>query len=447
MGYRQISVFSIVHIILVCNVYAKSYQNYDLEAYINQNPESDLSIDLSECSNIPLQELKSVAAGRSSITSSAIEFWYRHVKISKSLPTVVFLPGGPGSGSMGDFDGYPSLVELINNSLANIILIDPLGVGCNWIDPKNNSDSIKLASTENTATQIVSLIRKENLKNYYIYGHSYGTVLGTILTSKLNDHKELMKPKKLILEGVMGSAKTIASDYYGLNEVTNVVIKYDPDLNYLVQNLDKFPVQFPYDFWGSILGTSSRIIIYPEENWKIKEIAAEFRSGNSISVENSEYLEKSYAFFTSYNLDMNLSLIEDYTYHSIWCTEFSDFGSNKFLITITDGVLILSEKHKFKNPCATFPSTKNLYDSKDFQLSVPLIYIQGDMDTSTPLASAQYHYKSQLASHNISFLRIESDGHLPTSNRLQACIENVWEEIFRENANFENVLNTSGHCK
>lgn len=433
-----------VHSILICEAYPNSYYNIDLEDYVDRNPESDMSIQLSECENIPPKQLKSIT--NSMGVSPVGKFWYRFIKLSESLPTVIFLPGGPGSGSMGHFEGYSSLVKLIDEGSANIILIDPSGVGCNWINPEKNTNAIKKVSTEYTFNQIIAAIRNERLNDYYIYGHSYGTVLGTIVTSKLEKLPDLARPKKIILEGTMGSARTISEDYFGIDQVTNNIIQNDIDLRYLIQNLDKFPVHYPLEFWGSLLGTSSRLLMYPQDRWETKEIGAIFRRNETISSRLLKFLEDRYEFFVNFNFDLKTSLIEDYTYHSIWCTEFSNLGSNRLSISVANGKLVLTEKLNFENPCKNFPYKENFYDSNNFQLSTPIVYIQGDLDTSTPPSSAKYHYDNQLASKEKSFLVIKSDGHLPTSNRLEQCLEKLWQEIFSEINDFNKVLDNSGHC-
>lgn len=114
---------------------------------------------------------------------------------SANFPTVIFLPGGPGGTSIGTTkDQIPPEF--------GIILTDPRGVGCNRVKVKN---ARRFYSTTNFADDIAAIVSTLNLKNYILYGHSYGTVLATVTAvhiAQLN----LTKPTSVVLEGVVGNA-------------------------------------------------------------------------------------------------------------------------------------------------------------------------------------------------------------------------------------------------
>lgn len=107
---------------------------------------------------------------------SAGTFPYRYelsfVNKDPEATTAVYLPGGPGGGSIGETARFQE-----NFPTMNLVLIDPRGVGCNFQGP----DGFKLRqlSTEEHARDVLDVIKQLKLKNFIIYGISYGTVVGT----------------------------------------------------------------------------------------------------------------------------------------------------------------------------------------------------------------------------------------------------------------------------
>ncbi len=131
--------------------------------------------------------------------SSTFSYSYQIARLSKpGSPTIIFLPGGPGASSINTSDA--ALNQKFPDDFG-IILTDPRGVGCNsngWRSFPN-----EFYSTENFASDILAIIEKQGLDNYYIYGTSYGTVLATIVAQKIWQ-KHLVPPKAVVLEGTLG---------------------------------------------------------------------------------------------------------------------------------------------------------------------------------------------------------------------------------------------------
>lgn len=100
-------------------------------------------------------------------------YTFRYQCKSPKLPTIIYIPGGPGSGSINT---EKSTFKNIN---ANVILTDPRGVGRNktFFDfGGKNSD----LTTHLVAMDIIEIVNSfPETQRFIIYGHSYGTVVAT----------------------------------------------------------------------------------------------------------------------------------------------------------------------------------------------------------------------------------------------------------------------------
>ena len=118
------------------------------------------------------------------------EIWYKVIGTGDKTP-IVMLHGGPG------FTSY-SLTPLF--ALADdrqIIVYDQLSCG-----RSTNSTDTSLMNIESQLTDLKALLNKLNITNFYLYGHSYGTMLAVDYYFK-NENL----PKALILASPCMSTK------------------------------------------------------------------------------------------------------------------------------------------------------------------------------------------------------------------------------------------------
>lgn len=130
------------------------FKNQRLESEILSLPQgSKLKIALQSisqnCSSIT--NLASVRTARNrNVSSDSFDYYYEHQIIDSTLPTIVYLPGGPGGFSIG---------RSLNVGKANLIKIDPRGTGCNFDNGKYfSSDEV---STNYSADDILAVLKKE----------------------------------------------------------------------------------------------------------------------------------------------------------------------------------------------------------------------------------------------------------------------------------------------
>jgi len=134
------------------------------------------------------------------------QYYYQYIqKGDPSTPTIVVIPGGPGGKSIDDQPENPYFdwIQMLYGfpQKYNAILTDPRSIGCNQVNKNLPIDSF---SSQNVANDIVAIILKLNLKNYIIYGHSYGTVVATLL-GQLSSAGIIPKPRAIILSGTLGN--------------------------------------------------------------------------------------------------------------------------------------------------------------------------------------------------------------------------------------------------
>jgi proline iminopeptidase len=102
--------------------------------------------------------------------------WYR-INGTGTKPALVLLHGGPGSSSYG----LENLKELSNDR--PVIFIDQLGCG-----RSSRITDTSLMTIENYVEQLEQIRTALHLENFYLYGHSWGTMLGIDYYIKYPSH-------------------------------------------------------------------------------------------------------------------------------------------------------------------------------------------------------------------------------------------------------------------
>ena len=72
------------------------------------------------------------------------------------------------------------------------------------------------------------------------------------------------------------------------------------------------------------------------------------------------------------------------------------------------------------------------FDAGDWQLDVPIVYVQGTQDPATPYESARAHLMSQPHAHR-TFVTVAETGHLPLMGAIaESCGLELWDAILDE---------------
>ncbi len=155
-------------------------------------------------------------------TASAKSFSYHYKWLASSkrnAPLVIYIPGGPGGTSIGTVD--PRVATDYS-----LVLTDPRGSGCNDSPDLTKED----ISSEVIADDLIQLIKHLRPTNYMVHGHSYGTVVATILSTKIA-RENLPQPQGIFLEGVFGRYWDQRKEELGLTESwKQILLQISPQL-------------------------------------------------------------------------------------------------------------------------------------------------------------------------------------------------------------------------
>ena len=355
-------------------------------------------------------------------------FTYRYQHINRrSSETIVYIPGGPGQAGIQD-------VEEITEKYPkdkNIILIDPRGVGCNshdfWL---KNRD---LLTTETHAADIASLVAHLKLKNYVFYGISYGTVAATVAAHTAEAYG--FKPTAVLLEGVLDAsfsdARDVTNEYKRQFEL---LLKRQPQIGMFLS--EDRPLGYEQWQWSRFINWG---LIYGSEY--LESLMVGYLAGQMDIYEFRKYFELIISNDDD-NKDPFKQKNEENFYQAIGCQEIFIF-SNEYL-TFDRGHAVFQEAKRSELPCYQNPIVRP-YDSRDFQLTSRLYYLQGSDDPATPHHKALNHYENQTKTPFKDFISVKGGGHNPFGFKLEDCREGIWQNIFAGRS-VKALVGADGEC-
>lgn len=293
-------------------------------------------------------------------------YTFRYLCKDPNFINLIFIPGGPGSGSI---DG-----ELLNYKELdiNLVLSDPRGVGRNF-NFYNEGGTTSEINSALVADDIMSILEQFTEENKFaIYGTSYGTVIATILGSKLEKAHNNLKNRvhSIILDGTLAKSMDTQEQVNGLNEVFELMLQF---YSYRLddENIRKF----------------NQNLNYIENKNYSKSLAALL----SASLSNAFDCLLNCTLSEIDQLEMNINSRE------LGALEFYNIIVCKEQIFRGKTFNIKFEKRKFmpddSKPanCSNIEESIKSYDSAEFQIHKPIIYISGLLDPRTS-SRKQYQF-------------------------------------------------------
>jgi len=340
-------------------------------------------------------------------------FKYINITSSTETTTIINLPGGPGEHSIedGSKDWFPKF---------NAIFIDPRGVGCNS-DLKQDLPE-GFFTTENLSSDVLAVIQALRLKNYIILGTSYGTIWSTVVASRASSG-EATPPKAVALIGTAG--KAILDPYKGLIENwEEVKHKLSPNIKVMLQQ-DALPFNLSGKYWG--------IFIVAELSKGHSSLLERLQALASTSDERKQKLKNEIeALGKAVYPDIPYPIsFENILYQDIWCSEIGETDNTD--LELIKGKLVGPIYPHFCDGHSLF----NPFDSKDWQMNVPIYYFQGGQDPLTYPELAQYHFEHQ--SSERYFVFNPKGGHLPMYD-VSDCWNTILDLIDTHDENFAQTL-------
>jgi len=327
-----------------------------------------------------------------------------------SAPTVIYLTGGPGQTGIAEERGPSNIPPAYT-----VIQTDLRGVGCNapqTVDhyPEEFYDSVFFAS------DILTIVQQLGLKNYILYGVSYGTLLATV-TASTAETEGITPPVAVVLEGVLGKPfndeaeieETFQSEWRALRD------RLPEDVQTQLLSATP-PLGLGADDWGAAISTMLTVGTFEApysfaESWLL-DLSAEAQS------QDREALRKLVLELAASPVDrFGLRLHNLVVCHEIAETDFTS-------LTLRGGELV---------PSATYCTDVRLdrpYAARDWAITKPIYYFSGKKDPNTPSWQAQAHFDAEVTAPR-ELVSVPDAGHQPLAFNLDDCAVPLWAAMAR----------------
>jgi pimeloyl-ACP methyl ester carboxylesterase len=328
-----------------------------------------------------------------------------------TAPLLIMIPGGAGVPSIGL---TPS--GAIFPATFNVIYTDVRGVGCN-ANPDNPFTSDAL-TTDYFSRDVLSIVQILGLKNYILYGVSYGTVQATVMTH-LAQNAGIQLPHALILEGVLGSWWLRAKDTSDYNKEWNKAKDLLP-ANVVNAFQDASPYGISSSDWLTLLTETLNEGATPERrgnstvSYLLPLGTDATRPAALIAIQKK--IAQIRASFAPETVRLATTL---------HCTETAGSIYQKMLM---QGEIVSPGP----NLCEQFAlSFVHPYDSAQHPVQgVPTYYFEGSEDPDTSPENALYHYTNQTLTDRL-FVLVWGAGHPALSKTLyqRGCTPAIYTAI------------------
>jgi pimeloyl-ACP methyl ester carboxylesterase len=353
-------------------------------------------------------------------------FRYLHEPSQPRKPTVIYIPGGPGFGSLR-WAHTPEGLEAMREDLGlpegfGLLLHDPRGVDCG--SPKKGFFADGELRTELMAGDLKRVIQALRIKNPILYGHSYGTVVATHLAVSG------LAPKAVVLAGVVGKAS-----WGGESSVYKMVQqewqRFKPRLPLEASRRLALPSPLGIDpaTWGAAIesGLTTAAFLRDGESWSyellelLSSLAAnDPKADEAVGARIRSLGEGSFAQFrTAARTDSDGERV----YQRIYCNELADSEYDSQLVNGEIGAIPgsdLCEGSRMLEP----------YDSARYRIQAPIFYFNGTGDPATALSDAAYHFERQQAPRHL--VSIQDGGHHNLGSFFGDCVDAFWKGMLAE---------------
>lgn len=353
--------------------------------------------------------------------SRTFDYKYRYIPAradSLTAATVIVLPGGPGQAGIPNAEGLFPLGAIPPQY--NRVYTDPRGAGCNAVVAEIDSTALR---TDFLARDVIGIIHTLGLRNYVIYGASYGTVLATTV-AHLIERDSLPKPTAVVLEGVVGRAFPSFASY-----MQQFTAEWDRVRRGLPGSWPErlaaaqLPMGYSAEAWGGFAFATIILGDFPDapisgsylhyllgvldRNAEAKVRGAPLTAGDSGAM---RYIDSRMQVFGSGVL-----------FRAIGCAEL--WGEWR------TGRVLRAGRLEAYGPNVCPPGGKSrAYDAATLPVTVPIYYFQGPHDPASGLAGARYHFDVQTRAPR-TFVLVDSASHAPLTGGLKSCAPAIWFEM------------------
>ena len=348
--------------------------------------------------------------------------------------TIVFIPGGPGQATIDDLDPATMDQDFPSPKGAEVIQIEPRGVGCNQAELANYP--VEIYSTDSFAEDALSIIRGLGLKDYVIYGASYGTMVATTLAAKIEHTRDVPKPRAVVLTGLVGKpwpightqdedfarewehykATAPASAQAGLH----LLIDQENALGYGSGQWAGF---IRYNISNGLMFTSAT----PKHllTSRLEKIGA----GDPAALAD---LRK----FMGTPKPGPKPVVNSELFMQIACTELSP--APEHTLSLEHGRFVVT--YGKTNRCAGRALTRAWY-AKDYPFTAPIFYFQGAHDPASPIWGMDAHFAAERNAPRYALVATYG-GHGALYTSYLQCKDALWASILAQGAGFRRAAAT-----
>ncbi|MEZ0391731.1 MAG: alpha/beta fold hydrolase [Pseudobdellovibrionaceae bacterium] len=355
-----------------------------------------------------------------------VPYKFKYRPAQNGAPTVVYIPGGPGGSST-----QINMSEAYNiPKNFGVIQTDPLFVGVN--QNKDMNSFRNTTHSEQVAKDIELALKSVGASDVIVFGVSYGTVPGTILASQLSQQGKA--PRAVILDGTAGKSLTNAQAIQGFaKEWSLLTAKVDSGVVAAFNQLIKRMIQ-RHQITAEEMGTILQLTMMQRKDSRGESL---WEPLLQLAVDNPKQLIQILLRLKS-KVTAPDSPDRMWFHGIIGCRELFPESNAETENFSFDGKLSATP---LIHDCAKYakPEEIHLYDSKNYQISAPVIYLQGENDPATPTWQAQYHASNQ-KNMNRRLLIVPNGGHGMLNSDLKNCSENFFLALQQNPSTASNSL-------
>lgn len=399
------------------------------ETYMNGREFCAKFTNTGEPSSYELGKWVDVPVDYSVKSSKKIKIYaYTRKKFDASLPTMIFVDGGPGQNTHMSSD-------LLTSGM-NEIYFDQRGVGCSAPETWEEYNDPTLYSSVNTAQDIEEIRKAFGVDQLSIYGLSYGTVPATMYAHYFEDNT-----RALVIEGVVGNVENLSrygfqAEKYnlvlaGLNSkqreaFTAIVEGYDEAKRMVVFNA--FEVARYND--GGYRGTRDIVLKKLIKDDGSLDEALFARVYKAMRDHKSIYSTPQFP-----------GAVDENVLTRIYCKELDGFSKDKYMLKFDTQRGFFEDMNSFGSSwserCSEQKITKSMqskYRESKYSTMVPVYYFQGSHDSATYASGALNHWKTVPQGRSYFLLSLKG-GHNPAISKLTSTDSNIaksHERLFNE---------------
>lgn len=392
---------------LVIKVTKDNFINGKVFCKLYTNTEEKLSQEQGKWVRVP-KDYKDSSKGYIEI------YAYTRKTFNNSLPTVIFVDGGPGQNTH-------QIEDILPSDQFNQINFDQRGVGCSTPDTWEQYSDESLYSSANTVLDMDEIRKAFGINSWSVYGVSYGTIPATIYASKFRANVN-----SVTLEGVLGSVENLGRFNFKA-EKWNLVLKslnqnQRLEFDKIITGNDEKKQRILLEYFGM---SGYRDAGYRQLREKI--LLKLFPENGGFNEEFYQEIKKSYfARQNRFKTPQQPGAVDDNILIIFYCKELGAFDKDKYSLdyNFENGFFEKPStlKSTWKQDCHKhniYEQDQNIYDEAMYPVFSTVYYMQGSHDAATIATGAWSHW-SKVPKSKVFFLFSIKGGHNPGLSKIDS---------------------------